>query len=303
MRALTSPNLLPYLCAVIVSGLSSTAQTPVATATNAQRLVQRANELAEGRMRGKLEIWTDHSTWEKAWVVHTPHFAVRTTRSHGFGLDIATGLEAMLKNFQSTLATDFVPEQPMVVQIYPDVAAYNAFGTTNGDAHSSFYGSFYAPRHAEKPVAVAWDDNLTLLRMQITHSVLHQYIGALHPNAPAANWVHEGLAAYFSIYWDYGWGLGEFERLGKAGSLVPLRQLFTDGLPAYDHAHLIELGMLFYYLLRYREDTRSVDATDAPFRDCVNAILLGRDLPAPFAKVLADPTALDQEFRAYTFPR
>lgn len=296
------PRLFPVFGAVIAcTGLA--AQTPAA-ATNTQRLLQRANELAEARMHSKLAVWTDHSTWEKAWVVHSAHFAVRTTRSYGFGLDIAAGLEAMLKNFQSTLATDFAPDQPMQVQIHPDVAAYNAFGATNGDAHSSFYGSFYAPRLPEKPVAVAWDDNTTLLRMQTTHSVLHQYLGALHPNAPVANWVHEGLAAYFSIYWDYSWGLGEFERLKAGGNLVPLAQLVNEPLTAYDHPRLMELGMLFYWLLRYRDDTRSVDATNAPFRDFVNAILAGRDPSAlPFAKLLADPAALDKDFRAFDFPR
>ena len=49
--------------------------------------------------------------------------------------------------------------------------------------------------------------------MQITHSALHQFLAAAFPGRTPPTWINEGLAAYFSIYWDYDWGLSEFERL------------------------------------------------------------------------------------------
>ena len=70
--------------------------------------------------------------------------------------------------------------------------------------------------------------------------------------------------------------LGPFvarEQIRDAGDLIPLSRLFQQELRDYanrPHAHMMELGMLFYYLLRFREDTRTTQPDEevqrAPFR-------------------------------------
>jgi hypothetical protein len=266
---------------------------------------------AQTRIERGLSLWEDHSTWDHAWQARSEHFVVRTTSSHGTAVDIANGLETMLGHFQDTLAIDHAPASPWNVFVLPDVASYNQFGEQHGEHHSSFYGSFHAAGHPEKPVAAIWVDNPLWLRMQITHSVVHQYLDSAFPGRARPTWLDEGLAAYFSIFWDYSWALQEFEQLRDQQKLPGLPRLLRDGIDAYGpdmHARLMQLGMLFYWLLRYRDDTRTTSPGEqpqrAPFRDYVRALLEGRPTDGlPCAALFNDPEALDRELRAFAFPR
>jgi len=285
------------------------AQQPAAGVAS---VLDRAIATVRAEIASGNDVWEDHSTWANAWRARAPHFEVRTTQSYDLGKRVADGLEVMMAHFQETLATDYAPAQALPVLILPDIGAYNAFGEEHGTEHSSFYGSFFAVQHPEHPVAVAYNDNPTYLRMEITHSVVHQWLAQAFPGSRAAPlWLQEGLAAYFSIYWDYGWGVDEIDRIRGGDDFVPLRNLLGDPVAAYgrnSHARMIELGMLFYYLLRYRDDTRTSLPAEAvqqsPFRDYIVALLEGRDATQlPVHQLTTDLPALEADFRDYQFPR
>jgi hypothetical protein len=274
-----------------------------------QQAMQRAVAAAQQRALRDVDVYVDHSKWENAWEVKTDHVVVRTNRSYGDGMKLAMGQEQMLQHMARTLGIDSLPSQPMHVYVLPDTAAYNAFGGQHGAEHSSFYGSFYANQPPEQAVAVAWVDNATLLNMQITHSAVHWYLEQVWTGARPV-WVEEGLASYFAAFWDYNWVLSEFERLKKEEALLPLRKLLRDGLPAYTqetHARFTQLAMLFYYLLRYREDTRTTQADEtpqqAPFRDWLSALRSGSPPPEAMQKMFDQPAQLERDLLAFTFPR
>ena len=72
------------------------------------------------------------------------------------------------------------------------------------------------------------------------------------------------------------------------------------------HACLTELGMLFAYLLAYREDTRTPEGADrGPFVDYLRAVLDGRDThgTAVHALLTERLDELERDFRAFEFPR
>ncbi|MGE3173406.1 MAG: hypothetical protein AB7O97_12345 [Planctomycetota bacterium] len=277
------------------------------------RLLARALQQVHDGLERDVDLWSDHSTWDNAWVGRTAHFEVRTTHSYGEAIDLAQGLEAMLGHVQQALAMDFAPSERQHVFVFPDIAAYNTFGNANGEHHSSFYGSFFAPGHAQRPVATVWHENPTWLRMQVTHSFVHQYLAAAFPGRQIPTWLDEGLASYFTAYWDYAWSLGQFEQLKAADQLPRMRQLLRDGVDRYTpgaatNARLSMLGMTFYWLLRYREDTRTVTADEgsaqAPFRDYVTALLHGRPVEGlPFHALAQDPDALERALLEFEFPR
>jgi hypothetical protein len=304
-----------------VAAPRATAQTPAA-----QRLPSYTAALdgalarAHADLASNADIWTDHSTWANPWSAKTKHYEVRTTQTYAVTRSLAQGLEAMLKNFQTTLGIDFVPPERMKVFLFPDILAYNAVGDTHAE-HSSFYGSFYANLHPEQPVAAAPHPNPLSLRMQITHSALHQDLALAFPGTHPV-WIEEGLAAYFSTYWDYDWTLSEFERVKEGRTWVSLDNLLGDPLTQYatrTHERLTELGMLFYYLLRYSEDTRTTQPDEAepraPFRDYLLGRLRGwnpTQLTSIFQtdanllamqKLIQATDALEQDFRTYEFPR
>jgi hypothetical protein len=278
--------------------------TPLAAA------LDRALSHVQAELARDVDLWEDHSTWENAWSVRTDHFHVRTTKSRGEADNLARGLEVMLGHFQRTLATDFAPAEPIPVWVFPDVTAYNTFGEQHGADHSSFYGAFFAPGHPERPVVAAPHENPLYVRMMVTHAVTHAWVAQAFPGATPPLWVDEGLAAYFAAYWHYDWAVSELERIRAGDSFVPLRQLLSGTIETYrdrTHERLTELAMLFYYLLRYREETRTTLPHEEPraaFRDYLLAALRGRPLPdGPAKDVLADPAALDAALREFQFPR
>ena len=97
-------------------------------------------------------------------------------------------------------------------------------------------------------------------------------------------------------------------RLKDEGRLIPLRQLLSEPLASYleePHTRLIELGMLFTYLVHVREDTRTVaegeQVVQAPFRDYVRGALRGQNVTTQPVHALlnADLDQLQQDFFAY----
>ena len=292
--------------AALLAGGSAQAKGGGDTAAALDRALQRA----AAEIARRTELYEDHSTWENAWVVESDHYIVRTTASWFLAKDVASGLDAMYGHFCETLGLEKGPAGRMRIDLLPDLAAYNKLGQ-NYDQHSSFYGSFYADKESGSPVAVAPERDPTLLRMHATHGALHQFLAAAFPGRTPPTWVVEGLASYFSIYWNYGWGLSQFEQVHTEGNLVPLGRLFREDVAAYvqrPHGHMMELGMLFYYLLRFREETRTTlpeeEEQRAPFRDWLLATLRGRDVSQlPVNALLERPDALDHDFCAFKFPR
>lgn len=313
---------LTLVFSALVLGLSSPGPGSVFDPPDLYRKsVAKAIGRAQADLERSLELWADHSTWANAWRASTENYTVRTTASRHFGLDLAQGLETMLGHFDTLLAPTRRIDGPLEVFIFPSIAEYNQFGNDFGAEHSSAYGSFYAQGSPELAVGVLFDENLTLLRMWVTHSALHQYLDRAFPRQPPT-WVSEGLAAYFSLFWDNAYGISEIDRIRKnrtaAGTpaptgqelFVPLGALLTEGLNRYvgnADNRFIQLGMLFTYLLVYREDTRTVIDGDtvaqAPFAEYLRAILQGADhTQLPVHALLTERTSeLEADFRAFEF--
>lgn len=274
-------------------------------------LLQRAIARSQLELAREHDIWEDHSTWENAWRARTEHYEVRMMRSYAWAENIAEGLEIMMGEFQKTLGIDFAPAERMKVFVFPDLASYNAFGEQHGEHHSSFYGSFWASNHPEQPVAAVEDRDEIGMKMQITHGALHQYLARAFPGSPAPTFVHEGLAAYFAACWDYDRTLSHLEFIRGRHEYVPLDDLLEAPVSDYVNytgQRFTELAMLFCYLLRFREDTRTTgpdeEVQQAPFRDYLLASLRGQDTSdMPVHQLLQDHERLGEEFAAYEFPR
>lgn len=291
--------------------LVATILLPLATAQDSTlTALDRAIARARTEAQKTTDLYEDHSDWANPWVARSAHFEVRTIKSYAVAYNIASGLDRMLGYFQEGLGIDFTPAERIKVFIYPDDLQYNAIGGTHAE-HSSFYGSFYANQATEPHVATAPHPNPTSQRMQITHSALHCYLDLAFPGTAKPLWVEEGLAAYFALHWDYDWGVDELKRINDGLTWVPLRQLLRDPVTQYGtrtHERMIELGMLFYYLLRYRDDTRTTlpdeEAQRAPFRDYILTLLRGENARRfSVHELLMNPGDLERDFRAYEFPR
>src|SRR5262245_2163013 len=184
-------NLCPFGIAILASLVlgQSGRSSPEALF---DRAVKRAVESAQADMVKKISLGQDHSSWNDPWLVKGAHYAVRTTHSRFVGLEIAQDLEAMLPHFRGLLQTNFTPEQPFVVNIFPSIAEYNEYGGRFGE-HTSFYGSFYSAEDPERPVVTYWINNRSLLRMWVTHSASHQFVAHAFPGQAVPAWVEEGL--------------------------------------------------------------------------------------------------------------
>ena len=272
--------------------------------------LRRAIDRTQDGLLNGTEVWEDHSTWAQAWSVPSQHYRVRAL-GWSTGYDLGVGLEAMLAYFRGLLAPDDQAKGPFHVWIVPDIATYQRLGNDHGAEHSSFYGSFVAdPTNPDRPVIALTHVNDTLLRMQVTHSALLQFLDRAFPGQTPPTFVSLGLASYFSFYWDHAYGvaqLGELTREG--GSFIPLSEFAVAPLSAYANrtdARFTELGMLFNYLLHHRPDTRTgEDAGDpAPFRDYLRTVLSGND-PSQHAihTLFTDRLGeLERDFRSFEFP-
>ena len=271
----------------------------------------RALARVQQRLARTQDVWQDHSAWENAWVAKTDHFAVRSTASYGFAHRLAVDLESMLGHFQSTLGMPVTPAAPISILVFPDITSYNQFGNQHGQEHSSFYGAFWAAQHPEQAVGAFQNPNRITLRMHITHAVFHRWLHEAFPGATPPLWIDEGLASYFALYWSYQYGLDELDRMRGENQLLPIRNLLGDALAQYGdrtHERLIQLGMLFYYLLRYNEATRTTQPGEqlarAPFRDYIVGLLRGDDVTSsPMHALTQQLDDLGKDFAAYAFPR
>ena len=265
------------------------------------------------RIEASCDLFEDHSSWENAWECRSEHYLVRTTHSYGLAKAVADGQEVMLGHFRRLFGNGVERESPFVIHVREDVAAYNEAGEEFGAEHSSFYGSFHAATAPGSPVEVVHHPNRTWLQMQITHSTLHQWLHGAHPGVTLPAWLEEGLAAYFSLYWDPAWGASELARIRDAGRALDLRLLGMTSMPSDPSAaqeFLIQIGMLFTWLMDHREDTRVTrepdgSVTGGTFRQAIVDLLAGESAN----EVLRTITALGPiedvlaEFRAYDFGR
>lgn len=302
-----------------------------------RRVLRAAVERAQAELVNASDLYEDHSTWERAWRAESARYVVQTTHSRYLAQDVANGLDTMFDHFRRILRSEFEPTQKLEVFILPDLAAYNDFGNEHGAEHSSFLGSFFPNGHPQRPVACMFDANPILLRMWITHSAVHQFVDRAYTRQ-APVWMSEGLASYFALYWDQDYGPRELARIlanappidqapapdaglrnavqnllgnqaaPSPATYVPLGQLLDAPIASYvdrSHSRLIELGMLFTYLLHFREDTRTVEEegeiVSAPFADYLRDYLEGRDVTgtAVHALLFVDRGQLEADFRAY----
>jgi len=303
--------------AIALGALSVTAPVPDSAASGAppnrayERAIEKALERAEATFLEDVELPPTETTWDEPWVARTRFYEVRTTRSPYFGQLIGQGLDTMVGFYQEALRTDWTPTRPLPVFVLPDLTRYNAFGEQHGAEHSSFYGSFFASQHPERPVAALFDADFVRLRRTITHSALHQYVAGAFPRSQPAPWLVEGLAKYFELHWNFASGIADLEAIRADNRRwIPLRELLNAPLPSYadrTSSRLLQLGALFTYLYSYREDTRTVWESDeiarAPFADYVHARLSGGDFRrlAPHDLLTRRVEELDRELRAFSF--
>jgi len=275
-----------------------------------ERVLTRALERAETQLVRGTDLWVDHSTWENAWEVSSEHYTVRTTDSRYLAADIGTGLDIMLGHFQNILGTTFTPDQPFQVLIFPRLSEYNVFGNQVGDEHSSALGSFYAVQDPRLAVATYFIQYPTLLRMWITHAATHQFVDRAFQSSPPTP-ISEGLASYFSLYWDRRLAAEEHNRLKDSPAYISLETLFGQSYQALmsdPNDRLMELGLFFNYLLHYREDTRmAAEGEEEPensFATYLRLVVRGQDASQTgFARLLRnDFAAVEEDFRAFSFP-
>jgi len=264
---------------------------------------------AQRGMAKGLVLYEDHSTWENPWSVRTDHYLVRSVLGYARTVKLGDGLETMYGYFRGFFGAE--PRAlPLRVDVLPDLTAYNQFGEQHGEHHSSSYGAFFATGAPEKPVVSYFDGDAVRLRQYLTHAAVHQYVdGAFAPPQNLPTWLIEGLAGYFETFWDFRNSVAAFDHFRQGNRLVPVDRLLGMGIPDFREEQYVEAGILVYYLMHVREDTRTVldPETDtiraAPFRDYVLALLSGGDAASsPVYRLLtSDVAKLDAEFRAARF--
>jgi len=273
-------------------------------------VLTRARTRAEKGLAGTLRFEADHSRWEDPWVVKTPHFEVRATRSYLQTAEMARQLEFLRGEFVKVLGEGRSDGGPLRVWIFPSLGAYNTFGQEHGQLHSSILGSFYASQHPERPVVTFQSGNETLLGMWITHSVVHQYLQETF-GPQNLLWVDEGLASYFALYWDWSYGASQLERIKSGRGFIRLERLLADPLEAYaskPEDRFIELGMFFHFLLNSCEETKNGatgDPATGPFQEFLRAAVRGQDVSdSEFLSTMEDALELlEEDFRNFDFAR
>jgi len=268
-----------------------------------------ALDRARARWLENAELREDHTTFETAWEVTSPHFRVRAVHSRTLAAQVCSDLEQMLPKFQQVLGTSFVPAEPLPVFVLRTLREYNTFGDQHGDEHSSFSGAFYAPGHRERPVAILYNRDPTYFRATLTHSVAHQYIDAAFGGQRTA-WFDEGVASYFALYWSYGRAVAEWERMRTNHRIIPMNQLLTNNIADFSdrpRERQAQLGLLFTWLMWRHDSTYSeeVDGELRPgsFAKFMRAVVRGgRVADQPFMTWMRDQgDALAEDFAAYDF--
>lgn len=250
-----------------------------------RRTMAAAAERAQADLMQSTLLWEDHSTWEDPWRVQTQHYEVAIAGSRLAGLELAHGLETMLGHFQDVTGFELATKGRFIINVFPDIDRYNAFGESAGAEHSSFYASFFAPADLAQPVSTFATSSMGRQLIWTTHGATHQFLASVG-SAQVPAWIDEGLASFFSLYWSYAWGVAELRLIFASGTFVPFSQLLTDSISDFTdrpEARLIELGMLFNYLLLFRPDTRTVldedgEVVSAPFLEYLRGRLRGQDM-------------------------
>lgn len=307
--ALRSTLLLAALCAGATGLHAWTARLVEGPADGAySEVLGAAVDDAQAELEAELDLYEEHTSWDDPWEVEDRNFVVRTTQSYAVAKDVAKGQQQMRRYMVELLGEPVQRVRKAPILVYADIPAYNAFGEEHGEHHSSILGSFYAAGHPDRPVATYADANRTRLQMTITHSVLHQYVAEQFPGAQLPIWAGEGLASYFSLFWDFAYGVRELETIREENRLIPFSTLFGEGIESYtadSHARFIQLGMMFTYLLRYNEDTRRMgdEVPAQPFDEFLAAMLRGEDVDGhPFMVYLTqNEDALREGFLACEF--
>jgi hypothetical protein len=322
VNQILSPSLLTLLPLVAPGHVGATAETVTppkpatshmrAASTEAYRRTLRdAVERAQRDLERKLELFEDHSTWDNAWIVRSPHYNVRTTASRYFGEATAEQLEVDLESFRATLMSRFQPEQAFNVYVFPTLEDYRAYSSENGLDHSAFYGSYYPETVAELPVVTYYYPNRAQLQMWITHTAFHQFLRHAYERA-LPTWMDEGLASYFAMRPNYLWAVNEFQRMRDAGALIPLRELLATPLANYTDRpgqRVLQLGLFFTFLFDFYPPTRTVlrdgEIWRAPLSEYLDALLTANDFAFhPLHRMFSqDLDAVEQDFAAFEFPR
>jgi hypothetical protein len=272
------------------------------------RTLTRALERAQTELEGSLDLTVDHSRWEDPWKATSEHYEVRTTHSYALASEMARNLEFLRSEMVKLLGEDTRPPGKSAIWIFPSLNAYNTFGQPY-DTHSSFYGSFYAPEHPDRPVASYYTSNFTQLGMWVTHGAVHQFLDQSIGSRQLDAWIVEGLAGYFALHWDWAFGKHELANRVAQKRALPLERLVGDPIAAYNvetaEGRFLELGMLFHYLLSYCEGTRTGEGENAsgPFRDFLRNVVRGQDVSRwEFARSLdEDLLMIEDEFRSCDF--
>ena len=305
-RSFGSSSALAVVHPAIAFGPRRSTTTSARSMARQRRVLEAAVE-RRSRFLERIDLWEDHSSWDDPWIVTTDHYEVRTTDSFGLARRVADGLETMHGHFRDLLGGE-VSGPPQPVWILPTMGGYNTFGDDIGDDHSSILGAFYATGHPEQPLLTYFIPNETQLMMWLTHAATHQYLASAFRREPQP-FLAEGLASYFSLFWDWRYGAREHQRLKRENGFRPLETLMNDDVPAYrdaPHDRFIQLGMLFNYLLHYCEPTRrgaEGEEPEASFANYLRAAVRGQDLSEQgFAFFLEVPDAIDQDMRAFDFP-
>ena len=264
---------IPSLLTLALCALTASGSTPDRSAVDAhfRRLMGTALERSESQLLKRTDFYRSNDTWEQAFEVSSEHYRLRTVGSRAAANKLIGGLEFMFAEFQSLLASDFEPAQRFQIDVMP-LAEYNTRGG-NAAEHSSFYGSFL---EANGSVAVSYNPNSDLLGMLATHSALHQFTQAAFNRNPPL-WIAEGLAAYFATFWHPEWSKSELQRVSSGRAWIGMRELITASASDYvadSHTRLIELGMLFKYLLQFNPDTAA--DSDAPFVNFLRSSVRGQ---------------------------
>jgi hypothetical protein len=273
--------------------------------------LERALSQAQARLEGRTRLLEDHTSWERAWVIPTRDYSVRTSLNWYIGKRLGDNLEAMLDHFRQLGRSQWRPPEPLQVFLFPSLPEYNAFGEQYGAHHSSILGGFWASDHPERPAALYFDPNSLQVSMWATHAAFHQFAEQAFPTIPEL-WVSEGLASYYAIYyWDPRWGVAEFQRVVESPArYVRLRQLMREPLENYaadPQARFVELATLFHYLLNCRADTRTQKEGEvllmAPAEDYFHDLLRGRDVTGhPVHELLTSGLeGLEAELCAFDF--
>src|SRR6185295_16894325 len=81
---------------LLASGAAFAADsTKPARAGDSLTALDRALRRTGEEIARKTELFEDHSSWDRAWVAESDHFAVRTIESWFLAHDVAAGLEVM----------------------------------------------------------------------------------------------------------------------------------------------------------------------------------------------------------------